>query len=360
MREKPFLILVINPGSTSTKVAVFEDETPVAEETIRHDMDELAGCASVLEQKDIRTEYLMEFLRRQGIAADRLDAVVGRGGVTKPIPSGTFFVNDQMVADLSTPDAARHASSLGGVMASEIGRRHGKPAYVVDPVVVDELQDAARYSGIPQIKRRSILHALNQKAIARRYAKERGKRYDETRLIVAHLGGGISIGAHLYGRVVDVNDALGGEGPFSPERCGSLPLAPVVDMCFSGDYSRDDMISFQTKAGGVRAYLGHNDMFLVEKKTLEDKNSPEGKVLMAMAYQISKEIGGLYAALDCNVDAILLTGGLARAKPLTDEIAGKVGGMAPVVLYPGEDEMLALAQGALRVLSGAEPPVEYV
>lgn len=359
MQTQPFLILVINPGSTSTKVAVFEDERLVAEETIRHDMDELAGCDSILDQKDIRTRYLLDFLRRSDIDPQRLDAVVGRGGVTKPIPSGTFIVNERLVADLSTSDAARHASSLGGVMAYEIGGRYGKPAYVVDPVVVDELQPLARYSGIPQIKRRSILHALNQKAIARRYAKEQGKRYDELRVIVAHLGGGISVGAHLYGRVIDVNDALGGDGPFSPERCGALPLAPVVDMCFSGDYSRDDMIAFQTKLGGVRAYLGHNDMFLVEQKAVQDIRSREGEVLMAMAYQISKEIGGLYAVLDCDVEAILLTGGLARAKPLTDEIARKVSGMAPVLLYPGEDEMLALAQGALRVLSGAEQPVEY-
>lgn len=359
MPNKPFRILVINPGSTSTKVAVFEDESLTAEETIRHDMDELAGCATILEQRDIRTRYLLDFLSRNGIDPHALNAVVGRGGVTKPIPSGTFPVNDRMVADLSTSDAARHASSLGGIMAGEIGKTYSIPAYVVDPVVVDELQPLARYSGIPQIGRRSIFHALNQKAIARRHAKDQGKTYEQMRLIVAHLGGGISIGAHLYGKVVDVNDALGGEGAFSPERCGSLPLAPFTDMCFSGDYTRDEMIAFQTKTGGVRAYLGHNDMFLTETKAIEEPNGPEAGVLMAMAYQICKDIGALYAVLDCAVDAILLTGGLARAKPLVDEIVRKVSGMAPVVLYPGEDEMLALAQGALRVLTGAETPVEY-
>lgn len=359
MDTKPFRILVINPGSTSTKVAVFEDEELKAEETIRHNMEELADCKTIFDQKDIRTKYLLDFLERNGTAPESLDAVVGRGGITKPIPSGTFSVNEQMLADLSTSDAARHASSLGGIMANEIGKTYGKPAYVVDPVVVDELGPLARYSGIPQIKRRSIFHALNQKAIARRYAKENGKGYEDIRVIVVHLGGGISVGAHQYGRVVDVNDALGGEGPFSPERCGALPVGAVVDMCFSGDYARDDMLGFQTKTGGVRAYLGHNDMFLTENKAIENPDGPEAEVLMAMAYQICKDIGGLYAVLDCDVDAILLTGGLARCKPLADEIIRKTEKMAPVLLYPGEDEMLALAQGALRVLTGAEKPVEY-
>lgn len=229
-------LLIINPGSTSTKIAVYEDEKPLLEQTLRHSAEELQPFAGIIDQYQYRKEIILESLHSQGINLNKLSAVVGRGGVVKPIPGGTYIVNDRMVEDLKSGVQGQHASSLGGLIAREIADQFNIPAYIVDPVVVDELSDLARISGMPEIQRRSIFHALNQKAVARRAAAEAGKKYEEANFIVVHLGGGISVGAHQKGRVVDVNNALNGDGPFSPERAGGLPVLDLVKLCYSGKY----------------------------------------------------------------------------------------------------------------------------
>jgi butyrate kinase len=288
-----------------------------------------------------------------GRSFGEVDAVVSRGGLVHPLESGTYEINGLMYNDLKGNVAQLHASSLGGMLAYEIGRREGIPSYVVDPVVVDEMDTRARLTGMPGIERKSAFHALNQKAVARRYAKDMGRVYENCRLIVAHMGGGISVGAHRYGRVIDVNEALYGEGPFSPERTGTLPLVGLIRMCFSGNYTEKEVIELVTTKGGMIAYLGTNDLKACEKMIMEGDEFA-ALVLETMAYQISKEIGGLIAVLEGRVDAILLTGGLAYSNRLTGEIKQRLDSIAPVLTYPGEMEMSALAEGAYRILSGQE------
>ena len=358
MNDEPFLILAINPGSTSTKAAIFRGDRPIAVQTIRHGPDDFRGCTTLIDQKDIRMRSIAALFEEQGVEMGDLDAVVGRGGLTKPIPSGTYAVNDKMVADLSSGFASTHPSSLGPVIALEIGRKNGIPSFVVDPVVVDEKEPIARVSGIPQITRRSISHALNTKAIARRCARDLGVKYEDCRFVIAHMGGGVSVAAHRYGRVIDVNDALYGEGPFSPERCGGLPVEQVVQMCFSGEYTKDEMIDFTTKKGGMSAYIGTNDLKEAERRIL-DGDGEAALVVDAMAYQIAKEIGAMGAVLEFRVDGVILTGGLAYSNRFTGLIKNYVAPLAKVHTYPGEDELQALAEGALRVLSGEETASIY-
>ena len=358
MKDEPYLILAINPGSTSTKAAIFGNSRQVAGQTIRHAPDDFRGCVTLLEQKEIRMRSIAQLLSEQGIGADELDAVVGRGGLTKPIPSGTYKINDKMIADLSSGFASTHPSSLGPIIAMEIGKKYGIPCFVVDPVVVDEKEPIARISGIPQITRRSISHALNTKAIARRCAGDLGLKYEDCRFVIAHMGGGVSVAAHRYGRAIDVNDALYGEGPFSPERCGGLPVEQVVQMCFSGEYTEADMVAFTTKKGGMAAYIGTNDLQEAERRILEG-DAQAALVVDAMAYQIAKEIGAMAAVLEFRVDGIILTGGLAYSNRFTGAIKNYVAGLADVHTYPGEDELLALAEGALRVLRGEEAACRY-
>ena len=350
--------LVINPGSTSTKVGVFEDETLLFEETLRHPTEEIAKYASVIDQKDFRKEIILDFLKEKNCDPKSLDVIVGRGGLLKPIPGGTYTVSDALLADLVKGVQGQHASNLGGILAREIGDKLGVPSYIVDPVVVDELTDKARLSGMPELPRRSIFHALNQKAVARRYAKEHGARYEDLNLIVIHMGGGVSVGAHDHGKVVDVNNILDGEGCFSPERSGTVPVGDLVKMCFSGKYTQQEIYKKICGNGGFNAYLHTNDARVVEKMVKE--GSTEAKLVQdAFYYQIAKDAGAMAAVLCGKVDQIILTGGIAY-DPYTLEVLQKyLGFIAPITVYPGEDELLALCQGALRVVTGEEKAKEY-
>lgn len=351
--DKIFKILALNPGSTSTKIGLFENEKSISEKVIRHKKEELTALETLMDQKPLREKHIYDFMKELGASFSEIDAIVSRGGLIHPLESGTYEVNTLMYNDLRGNVAQLHASALGGMLAYEIGEKENIAAFVVDPVVVDEMDTRARLTGMPGIERKSAFHALNQKAVARRYAKDTGRTYENCRVIVAHMGGGISVGAHRYGRVVDVNDALYGEGPFSPERTGTLPLVGLIKMCFSGNYTEKEIIELVTTKGGMQAYLGTNDLKVCEKMIMEGDEFA-ALVLETMAYQISKEIGALLAVLEGRVDAILLTGGLAYSNRLTGEIKHRLNTIAPVLTYPGEMEMTALAEGAYRVLSGQE------
>lgn len=355
-----FKILTINPGSTSTKIAVFEDEKEVFSKTLRHSAEELSPFQTVASQFQFRKDIIVSVLKAEGIDIHSLSAIVGRGGLVKPIESGIYEVNEALVRDLEHPVMGEHASNLGGLIAQDIAREinNGAKAYITDPVVVDELEPIARISGHPALKRASIFHALNQKIIARTYAKEVGKSYEELNLIVAHMGGGVSVGAHCHGRVIDVNNALDGDGPFSPERSGGLPTGALVELCYSGK-SKAEVKKMLKGEGGVVAYLGTNDMLEVENKAIADPNSEYAMVQNAMCYQIAKEIGAMAAVMKGKVDAILLTGGIAYGKPITNYICEMVEFIAPVKVYPGEDEMRALAMNGLMVLRGETTPKVY-
>ncbi len=350
--------LIINPGSTSTKLGIFEDETLVMDETLRHSTEEISQFESVYAQMDFRKDIILSFLKDKNIDLKSFDVIVGRGGLLKPIPGGTYEVTDALAEDLKKGVQGQHASNLGGLLARQIADSIGVKAYIVDPVVVDELCDAARLSGIPEISRISIFHPLNQKAVARRYAKEIGKKYNELRLIVVHLGGGVSVGAHEYGKVIDVFNALDGDGAFSPERAGGLPSGALVRLCFSGKYTKEEILKMVTGNGGFNAYLGTNDAREVVKR-IEEGDEKARLVLDAFIFQLSKNIGAQAAVLKGKVDQIIITGGIAYNKGITDRITENVGFIAPVTVYPGEDELLALAQGALRVMNGEEEPGVY-
>lgn len=351
-------LLMINPGSTSTKIGVYEDENEVLVETLRHSSEEIGKFSGIFEQFNFRKDVILNVLKEKNFDVNTLDAIVGRGGLLKSIEGGTYAVNDAMLDDLKTGVQGQHASNLGGIIASEIGKSLDIPSFIVDPVVVDEMIDVARISGLPELERKSIFHALNQKAVAKRYAKENGKNYEEINLIVAHMGGGISVGAHEAGRVVDVNNALDGEGPFSPERAGGLPVGDLAKMCFSGKYTLDDIKKKINGKGGFVAYLNTNDAREVIAQ-VEAGDEKAKLVFDAMSYQVAKEIGKCAAVLKGKVDAIILTGGIAYGKETVDYIKERVEFICPVVVYPGEDELLALAEGGLRVLRGQEKAKEY-
>lgn len=354
-----FRILAINPGSTSTKIAIYDNEKEVFETTLRHSNEEIDQYEKISDQYDFRKQVILTALSDNDINLTKLSAVVGRGGLLKPIKGGTYVVNDQMLVDLKAAQMGEHASNLGGMIANEIAQQLNIPAFIVDPVVVDELEPVARISGMPEIDRISIFHALNQKAVARRYAQENNKPYESLNLIVAHLGGGISVGAHEKGRVVDVNNALDGEGPFSPERTGGLPVGDLAKLCFSGKYTHADIKKMIKGKGGLVAYLGTNDGRDVVKM-IEAGDEKAKLIFEAMAYQVAKEIGSCAAVLKGNVDAIILTGGLAYGAMLTQWIKDRVSFISDVIIYPGEDEMSALAQGGLRVLRNEEKAQIYV
>ncbi|MDN5352640.1 MAG: butyrate kinase [Clostridiales bacterium] len=350
--------LAINPGSTSTKIAVFDNSELVFETTLRHSNEVLAPFEHVSDQYEFRKQVIMEALVAGGIDLGKLSAVVGRGGLLHPIEGGTYAVNDRMIEDLKVGVLGEHASNLGGMIASEIAKEYGIPSYIVDPVVVDELEPMARISGMPEIERISIFHALNQKAVARRYADSIGKEYEDMNLIIAHLGGGISVGAHLKGRVIDVNNALDGEGPFSPERSGGLPTGDLAKLCYSGNYTYAEVKKLIKGKGGLVAYLGTNDGREVETR-IQEGDAQAALIYEAMAYQIAKEIGSCAAVLSGEVDGILITGGLAYSERLMNWIKPRVAFIAPCEIYPGEDEMSALAMGAWRVLAGKEAVKVY-
>ena len=350
--------LIINPGSTSTKIGVFEDETQLLDKTLRHTTEEIAQFPSIYAQKDFRKKIILDALAEEKIDPKSFQVIVGRGGLLKPIPGGTYAVSDALLQDLITPPQGEHASNLGGILAREIGDALGVPSYIVDPVVVDELAPVARISGVPEIERVSIFHALNQKAMARRYAKENGKKYADLNLIVVHMGGGVSVGAHTEGKVVDVFNALDGDGSFSPERAGGVPSGALIRMCYESGLSEKEMRRKIVGNGGFNAYLGTNDAREVEK-LVADGDEKARLVRDAFVYQMSKNIGAMAAVLNGKVDAILMTGGIAYDQKITEMITEKVSFIAPVTLYPGEDELLALAQGALRVMTGEEKAQEY-
>ncbi|WP_339250466.1 butyrate kinase [Sporosarcina sp. FSL W8-0480] len=358
MHKDIFRILVINPGSTSTKIGVYDNEHLVFEDTLRHSAEELAQYPSVIDQYVFRKDSIIASLERGGVALDELHAVCGRGGLLRPIAGGTYTVNARMIEDLKKGYSGQHASNLGGIIADEIASATKIPAFIVDPVVVDEMHPLARISGFSLINRKSIFHALNQKAVARRYAKEIGKRYEDLRLIVTHMGGGITVGAHRFGRVIDVNNGLHGDGPFSPERAGTVPTGDLVDLCYSGTYFRTEIMSKLVGKGGLVGYLGTNDAVTVEKR-IDAGDEEAALVYEAMAYQVAKEIGSAATVLEGNVDAIILTGGLAYGKQYVEMINSRVQWIADVVVYPGEDELQALAEGALRVLNGEEKAKTY-
>jgi len=351
--------LIINPGSTSTKIAVFEDEKSVFETTLRHSNEELAKFERVADQFEFRKKLIIDALKENNIALNSLNAAIGRGGLLKPIEGGTYAVNDKMVEDIKTNPRGEHASNLGALIARSIGDEADIPSYIVDPVVVDELEDVARICGHPAFERVSVWHALNQKAVARRAAAEKfGKKYEEMNFIVTHLGGGISVGAHKKGRVIDVNNALNGEGPFTPERSGSLPAEQLVNVCFSGKYTEADIKKMIAGKGGLSALLGTNNAKEVSERAAAGDEKAK-LIYEAMAYQVAKTIGEYAVVLDGKVDAILITGGIAYDKKFVEMIEKKVKFIAEVIVYPGEDELLALAQGGLRVLNIKEAAKEY-
>ena len=352
-----YKLLIINPGSTSTKIGVYEGEKEVLEETLRHSSEEILKYDTIFDQLDFRKEVILNVLKEKGIDINELDAVVGRGGMLKPIEGGTYEVNDAMVEDLKIGVQGPHASNLGGILSNEIAKEIGKRAFIVDPVVVDEMEEVARLSGVPELPRKSKFHALNQKAVAKRYAKEHNTSYEDVNLIVVHMGGGVSVGAHRKGRVIDVNNALDGDGPFSPERAGGVPSGELLEMCFSGKYSKEEVYKKLVGKGGFVAYANTNDARDLIK--LSQEGDEKGSLIFdAFIYQIAKEIGSMAVVLDGEVDAIVLTGGIAYSDYVTNAINKKVKWIAPMVVY-GEDELLALAQGAIRVLDGVEEAKIY-
>ncbi len=345
-------ILVINPGSTSTKMAVYQDEKPILLRSITHTADELAQFNAITEQQGFRRELVLDELKRSDIPMD-FDAVIGRGGLVKPISGGVYEINDQMIEDtLHGCVMHNHACNLGCLIAHEIAVTiPGCRAFIADPGVVDELSPLARISGSPLMPRICIWHALNQRAIARRYARGIGRKYEDLNLIICHLGGGISVAAHEHGKAIDANNALDGEGPFSPERAGSLPAADLIRLCFSGKYTEAQLLKRIAGHAGLTAHLGTNDMREILDRIGQGDDHCE-IIVEAMLYHTAKAIAAEAAVLCGEVDAILLTGGMAHSDYIVSELRRRIGFLAPVYIFPGENEMEALALNALAVLQG--------
>lgn len=342
-------ILVINPGSTSTKMAVYEDSRPLFLKSIKHTMQDLKPFETIIDQLQFRKDLILNELKSESIDLAHIKIIIGRGGMIKPVESGVYEVNERMKEDLRKGVQGEHASNLGGLISDEIAQLVPTKAYIADPVVVDELQDIARIAGHPLFERRSIFHALNQKAIARAYALSVHRDYEEMNLIIAHLGGGISVGTHQKGLVIDVNQALDGEGPMSPERSGSLPIGDLLKLSFSGEFDYKTLYKAVNGEGGYVAYFGTNNAYKIEQ--MANSGDPKAKLIQdALGYQVAKYIGTSSAILMGNVDAIILTGGLAHNKTLTEFISKHVSFIAPVLVFPGEDEMKALAMNALLIL----------
>lgn len=345
-----YKVLTINPGSTSTKIALYGEQGELWNQTLRHPAEEIARFGRIAEQFEWRLSLILDAMVERGENISDLSAVVGRGGLTKPVMGGIYEVSESLIEELRTT-SMEHASNLGAPLANAIARKAGVSAYIVDPPTVDELQPTARVSGVKALPRISVFHALNQKAVARRYAIQVGKPYEELNLVVAHMGGGVSVGAHRKGYVIDVNNALDGEGPIAPERAGSLPAGSLVELCFSGKYSKAEVKKMLCGKGGVVNLLGTNSMIEVRERAASG-DEEAALVLDAMCYSIAKNIGAMAAALDGEVDAVILTGGLAHSEVITGNISRRISFIAPVEIYPGEDEMLALAESGLAVLRG--------
>ena len=354
-----FKILVINPGSTSTKIAVYENEKSVLLKTLRHPAEKMDEFPTIASQYEFRKDVILNELKSAEIFIACIKAIVGRGGLVKPIESGVYEMNEALRRDLIQGVMGQHASNLGGLIAEDIAREiPGARAFIADPVVVDELDDVARITGHPLMPRQSVFHALNQKAVARRFAHANEKNYEDINLIVAHLGGGISVGAHRKGRIVDVNNALDGFGPFSPERAGTVPAGRLIDICFSGQYSEADIRAMITGKGGLVAHLGTNQAH-VAADWANEGNEQARLILHAMAYQVAKAIGGAMVVLKGEVDGIILTGGIAHNKVVVGYIKEYIDFMGKITIYPGEDEMEALAMNALGVLRGERQCKQY-
>lgn len=350
-------ILTINPGSTSTKIAVFDDLQPILTESISHSVSELSHFAKVSDQFGYRRDLVLKALERNGIPL-HFDAIVSRGGLLKPIEGGVYEVNEQMLSEMEHP-MRNHACNLGCRIASDIAANiPGCRVLTADPGVVDELDDVARISGSPLLPRITTWHALNQRAIARRFAADQGRRYEDLNLVIAHLGGGISIGAHHLGRCIDVNNAFDGEGPFSPERAGSLPPGSLIDLCYSRRYTREQLKRRISGNAGLAAHLGTTDVRAIVK-SIEEGDTKAELVLNGMIYQVAKAIGSAAVTLYGRVDAILLTGGVSFSEYVVDRVRSRVEFLAPVYIYPGENEMLALAANGLGALRGELPIKEY-
>lgn len=353
-----FKILAINPGSTSTKVALYEEERPLLDLTLRHSAEQIAQYPRIIDQLEWRRGLIFTALQEQGFDLGELSAVIGRGGLVKPIPAGVYEVNDAMKHDLRTGQQ-EHASNLGGLLASEIAAMVGIRAYIADPVVVDELQEVARLSGLPECPRRSIFHALNQKATARLHCTKTGLIYEQVNLIVVHLGGGISVAAHGRGRVIDVNNALDGDGPFAPERAGTLPASALADLCFSGRYTRRDIEKMLCGKGGIVAHLGTTSVMDTLAHIQKTGDAKAQLVIDALCYNISKQIGAMATVFGGQVDGIVLTGGIAYNPPITDAISRQCAFIGPISVYPGENELESLVHNALVVLRGTIVPKVY-
>jgi butyrate kinase len=351
-------VIVVNPGSTSTKLAVYRGEKCLASETINHPKEELSKFACVADQYAFRRDAVLEFLAGRGVKLEEVVAVAGRGGLTKPIAGGVYRVGAKLIRDVRSAQWGEHSSNLGAPIAQEIAKRCGAPAFIVDPVTSDEYWPLSRYAGHPAFERKSRLHALSQRAAARRAADELGVSYDKVNFVVVHMGGGISIGAHRKGRVVDSNDALDGDGPFSPERSGSLPTGPLVSYCFSGKHTHEEVWKVLVGQGGIFAYLGTNDCREVEER-IRRGDAKAKEVYEAMAYQIAKWVGASAAVLSGQVKAVVITGGMARSKLLVKMIRKYAGFVAPFVVYPEVEEMVALATAAQGAVAGKIKVQEY-
>ncbi|MDR3561034.1 MAG: butyrate kinase [Negativicutes bacterium] len=354
----PFKILAINPGSTSTKVAVFDDTAEIFSQNLSHSAEELDEFPTIFDQLEYRFNLIMDFLASQSLKPQGFSAVVGRGGLLKPLVSGTYLIDATMLDDLKHSRFGAHASNLGATLAHRIANLASCPGYIVDPVVVDELAPIARITGRPEIEKRSTFHALNQKAVAKRFAKSIGRSYEELNLIVAHLGGGISVGCHKQGQVVEVNNALNGEGPFSPERAGTVQAGQFADSILVNQLTRETVMKMLAGRGGLVAHLGITDAREVEKRIAAgDKEAAQ--VYQAMLYNIARYIAAAAVAVKGKVDQIILTGGIAYSQLVTDTLREYIAFIAPVTVIPGEDELQALAEGAYRVLTKEETAKEY-
>ncbi|MEG2354116.1 MAG: butyrate kinase [Clostridium sp.] len=358
MDELKKYILVINPGSTSTKIALFNEVGfNVLSKTLCHHRTEIDAFDKIYDQKDMRVRVIMEWMNEVGVELEEIKAVVARGGLLRPMPGGTYNITKKLLEDLKLGYQGQHASNLGGIIAKDIADKTNIRAYIVDPVAVDELSEVARLSGLPEIPRNSLVHALNVRAVARRVSYKLEKDFNEASYIVAHIGGGISIVAMESGKMIDVSNGYEG-GPMSPERCGEVPVGALLNMCFSEEFQKDELIKKIQRSSGILGYIGINDGRVIEEKiTKGDKNVE--LIFTAMAYQISKEIAAMATVLKGRVDAIILTGGLVHNKRLVDYIKESVGFISPIELVPGEDEMLALYEGAKRVMEGEEEAKIY-
>ncbi len=351
-------VLIINLGSTSTKVGLYQSGEMQVNSSVSHSAEELKAFKTIWDQYDFRKAAVHKVLADNRLSIRDIDLIACRGGNVRPIPGGIYEVCPRMIEDMKSGVYGKHPTNVGGLVAFDLGKEFDIPVFTLDPPMTDELCSSARYSGIPQIERQSSFHALNQKATARKIAAELGKKYQEINLIVVHLGGGISVGAHRKGKIIDVNNALDGDGPFSPERAGSLPAGDLVKLCFSGQYSQEQITRLLTGGGGLMAYLGTTDGIEIEQRiTAGDQQAAE--VFEAMAYGVAKEVGACAAVLEGAIDAIALTGSLVYSKTLMASLQKKISFLAPIYLNPGENEMEALAEGVMRYVNQEEALSTY-